>query len=324
MRKVIAVIGLKLLLCNALFAQQRPHYSQYLQNMSVLNAAVTGLNAGMDLRLGVRSQWQGLENAPKTGYVTFSTPISFGGDMANYRASDLGVTEPETKDDMFDYTASMPHHGLGILFLNDKVGPLNRVTANLTYAYHLAMGDRANLSVGVGLGVSRLGINTQALVFDEADDPVVGTSSAEINKYTPDLNAGLYFYTSNFYFGASMQQIIRNKIDFDGNFSTGKDVAHYFVTSGFKFWLNNDFSVTPSVMLKIVSPLPKAFDFNLKFAYRNTFWVGGGYRKNDAFFGNVGFNIANAVEVGYAYDYTTSELNTVSSGSHELTLRVLF
>ncbi|RZK16789.1 MAG: type IX secretion system membrane protein PorP/SprF, partial [Flavobacterium sp.] len=30
------------------------------------------------------------------------------------------------------------------------------------------------------------------------------------------------------------------------------------------------------------------------------------------------------VGVGYAYDYTTSELSTVSSGSHELTLRVLF
>lgn len=322
MKKVFVAIGL-LLMCCEVFAQQRPHYSQYLQNMSVLNPAVTGLNNGMDLRMGMRTQWQGFTDAPKTGYVTFSLPVSFGGDMANYRSSDLGVTEPETKDDMFDYTASMSHHSFGLLFLNDKTGPLNRVTGNLTYAYHLPIGDRANVSVGVGMGVNRMEINAQALVFDETDDPVVGTSG-EINKYTPDLNAGVYLYTSTLYVGVSMQQIIKNKIAFDGDFNIGKEVAHYFATAGYKFWINNDFSVTPSVMLKMVDPLPKAFDLNLKFAYRNTFWIGGGYRKNDAFFGNVGFNVANMVGIGYAYDYTTSELKAVSSGSHELSLRVLF
>lgn len=324
MRKTgLAILGLILLCHFNLMAQQRPHYSQYYQNMSVLNPAVTGLYTGMDFRMGLRSQWQGLENAPKTGYVTFSTPVSFGGDMANYRASDLGVTEPQTKDDVFDYTSAMSHHGMGILLLDDKTGPLNRVTANFTYAYHLAVGDVANLSIGVGIGVNRLGLNEQSLVFEETDDPVVGTS-AEINKYTPDLNAGLYFYTSTFYFGASMQQIIPNKMTFDGNYSTGKEVAHYFITSGFKFWVNNDVNITPSVMVKFVNPLPKAFDLNLKIGYRDNFWIGGGYRKNDAFFGSLGFNIAKMVGVGYTYDYTTSALSTVSSGSHELTLRVLF
>ncbi|MFN0292262.1 PorP/SprF family type IX secretion system membrane protein [Pedobacter helvus] len=322
MKKGIAFVWLTFILFGA-FAQQRPHYSQYLQNMSVINPAVTGLNSGADLRLGMRTQWQGLKDAPKTGYVTFSAPISFGGDMASYRSSDLGVTEPETKDDMVDYTASRPHHSFGAVFLNDRTGPLNRLTANLTYAYHLAIGDVTNLSFGIGVGVNRIGINAQSLVFDEADDPVVGTS-AEINKYTPDLNAGIYFYGSSFYIGGSMQQIIHNKFSFDGEFSVGKEVAHYFATAGYKFWINNDFSFTPSFMLKIVAPLPKTFDLNVKFAYQDTFWVGGGYRKNDAFFGNIGFNIARVVGIGYAFDYTTSELSTVSSGSHELTLRVLF
>lgn len=322
MKKLIFILLFTLVCCN-IYAQQRPHYSQYLQNMSVLNPAVTGINSGLDLRFGMRAQWQGLKDAPKTGYITFSSPVSFGGDMANYRSSDLGVTEPASKDDMFDYSSSMSHHSFGLLLLNDKTGPLSRTTGNLTYAYHLAIGDASNLSVGVGVGLNRIGVNAEALVFDEVDDPVVGTSS-QINKYTPDLNAGIYFYTSTLYFGVSAQQIIRNKIAFDGDFNIGKDVAHYFATAGYKFWINNDFSVTPSVMLKMVDPLPKAFDLNLKVAYRNSFWIGGGYRKNDAFFGNIGFNVANMVGLGYAYDYTTSELGSVSKGSHELSLRVLF
>lgn len=305
------------------FAQQRPHYSQYVQNMSVLNPAVTGMYSGKDLRLGLRSQWQGLENAPKTSYVSFSMPISFGGDMANYRSSDLGVTEPQTKDDSFDYTASMSHHSFGALFINDKAGPLNRITGNLTYAYHLGIGDRANLSVGVGLGVNRLGLDAQSLVFDEPGDPVTSTSG-QINKFTPDLNAGVYFYSADYYVGASMQQIIKNKLAFDGAFNTGKEVAHYFLTAGYKFWIGNDFSLTPSVMLKMINPLPKAFDLNMKLAYRNNFWIGAGYRKNDALFGSVGFNIAQLVGVSYTYDYTTSQLKTASSGSHEIVVRLLF
>lgn len=322
MRKPVLLIVLNLMLCTA-FAQQRPHYSQYVQNMSVLNPAVTGLNSGKDLRFGLRTQWQGLENAPKTSYVSFSMPVSFGGDMANYRSSDLGVTEPETRDDSFDYTASMSHHSFGALFINDKAGPLNRMTGNFTYAYHLALGDRANLSLGVGLGVNRLGLDAQSLIFDQPGDPVI-SNSGQINKFTPDLNAGVYLYAANYYIGASMQQILENKLAFDGDFNTGKEVVHYFLTGGYKFWIGNDFSLTPSVMLKMVSPLPKAFDLNLKFAYQDTFWVGGGYRKNDAFFGNVGFNIAKIVTVGYAYDYTTSQLRTASSGSHEISLRLLF
>jgi type IX secretion system PorP/SprF family membrane protein len=173
------------------------------------------------------------------------------------------------------------------------------------------------------MGVNRTGLNAQALNFDEPGDASVG-NSPEVNKITPDLNAGVYFYSTNFYIGASMQQILKNKLAFDGEFNTGKEVAHYFVTAGYQFWLNNDFSITPSVMLKSVNPLPKAFDMNFKVAYRNSFWIGGGYRKNDAFFGNIGFNVAQLVSVGYTYDYTTSQLKTISSGSHELTLRVLF
>jgi type IX secretion system PorP/SprF family membrane protein len=291
--------------------------------MSVLNPAVTGLNKGMDIRLGLRNQWQGLKDAPKTAYATFSTPVSFGGDMANYRSSDLGVVEPATKDEMYDYTASMSHHAFGVVFLNDKTGPLNRVTANLTYAYHLAIGDRSNLSVGVGLGGSRLGLNSSALIFEEEGDPTVG-GSGEINKFIPDLNAGIYFYTATFFAGASMQQVISNKLAFDGDFNTGKEVAHYFITVGNKFWLGNYFCLTPSIMLKMVNPLPKAFDANLKLTYNNKLWIAGGYRKNDAFFGTFGFSVANIVGLTYTYDYTTSKLNTVSTGSHELTLSVLF
>ena len=321
-KNIVAICGI--ILSNVMvYAQQRPHYSQYLENLSVINPAVTGAYNGIDLRLGIRSQWQGLKNAPKTGYLSFSTPFSLGGDMATYRGSDLGVKVSRSKDETYDYQASMSHHAIGLTFLSDKTGALSRVTGNITYAYHIAVGDAANLSVGLGAGLSKLGLDAQSLIFEEGDDPVIGMSNV-INKYTPDLNVGVYFYGARYYFGAAMQQVIRNRLDFDGNINVGKEVPHYFITTGYTFWLNNDFSFTPSLMLKIVNPLPRAFDLNAKVSYRETFWLSSGYRKNDAFFAGFGFNVSEIVGINYVFDRTVSELNTVSSGSHELTLRVIF
>ncbi len=37
----------------------------------------------------------------------------------------------------------------------------------------------------------------------------------------------------------------------------------------------------------------------------------------------ISMNISNTLNVGYAYDYTTSNLNTVSKGTHEIMIGFL-
>jgi hypothetical protein len=75
-------------------------------------------------------------------------------------------------------------------------------------------------------------------------------------------------------------------------------------------------------LLKIVTPVPASVDVNLKLAYKDRFWVGGSYRKDDAFAGMAGFNVGSFMNIGYSYDLTTSGLNTVSNGSHEIVLGI--
>ena len=65
------------------------------------------------------------------------------------------------------------------------------------------------------------------------------------------------------------------------------------------------------------------FDLNMKFQYQDYFWFGGGYRYQDGFSGMFGLNISNTFNLGYSYDFTTSQLNTVSRGSHEILLGFL-
>jgi type IX secretion system PorP/SprF family membrane protein len=95
-----------------------------------------------------------------------------------------------------------------------------------------------------------------------------------------------------------------------------------FISAGYKVYLGDDFAAMPSAMVKIVSPVPASIDVNMKLAYRDKFWMGASYRKDDAFSAMAGFNVGSFMNLGYSYDFTTSGLNTVSNGSHEIVLGV--
>ena len=84
-----------------------------------------------------------------------------------------------------------------------------------------------------------------------------------------------------------------------------------------------DFNFTPSIVVKYVSPIPVQVDFNAKLQYMDLAWVGASYRTEDGFAAMLGINISNAINIGYSYDYTTSVLNTISKGTHEINVGFL-
>ncbi|WP_026063297.1 PorP/SprF family type IX secretion system membrane protein [Pedobacter arcticus] len=311
-----------LLLANSIFAQQRPYYTQYLQNMEIINPALTGMYKAVNVKMGFRNQWIGIKDAPKTAYLTASIPLNLDGSPLIAGSADYGIEEPYTRSDKDSYYSSDNHHGIGLSFINDNTGPINRTTANLTYAYHLLLGDIANLSFGVGAGMSRIGLNTTGLVFEDPNDPVV--TNGEIINWTPDVNLGFYLYGSQFFFGGSIQQVVKEKLSFNDISDKSAEVSHYFLTGGYRFFVGEDISFTPSIMAKYVAPFPLSYDLNLKVAFRNNFWIGGSFRKKDAFSVLAGFSINKMLDAGYAFDHSISTIKTITSGSHEFVLGIKF
>lgn len=310
-----------ILISNRGLAQQKPQYTQYMQNMQVINPALSGIYHGIYVKAASRNQWLGLESAPKTNYITVSAPLNIDKDMLTAGSADFGIEDVGTKDERDSYYASENHHGVGMMVLDDRTGSLSRASVNLTYAYHIALGDMANLSLGVGAGIGRISLNVQDLRFEDGFEPLIAQGNSI--RWSPDVNAGVYLYGANFFAGASMQQIMKQKVSFAQDYQSD-EVPHYFFTVGYRFWLGQDLSVMPSVMLKYVEPLPSSMDLNLKLAFRNNVWLGGSYRKKDAFSAIFGFTVSKIFDVGYAYDFTQSELRTVSNGTHELVLGVKF
>lgn len=306
------------------FAQQRPQYTQYVFNNFLLNPAVAGIENYTDAKLGYRSQWTGLQGAPVTSYFSINAPLGqdfLQGDATAFPAS--GGENPSSRLFTQYYRAAEPHHGIGFAIVSDKAGPITQTNIDASYAYHLGLTDQLNLAVGVQAGVSHINLNTDMITLETQNDPAL--NNINNNQWKPDLGVGLWAYSSRFYFGVSVQQILpQNLYITTGNTANqSKTVPHYFATGGYKIFLSDDVTLLPSALLKFIDPAPVTFDINMKLSFRDRFWFGGSFRKGDSYSVLAGFNLSSVINVGYSYDVTTSALRTVSNGSHEVVLGIL-
>lgn len=321
MRKNIYITLALVLLNIVALAQQRPQYTQYIFNNYLLNPAISGIENYTDVKVGYRKQWVGINDAPQTSFVSANWKLGDDYLWKNPLSLPDKGGNPMSRNYMQNYTASPSHHGMGIIAVLDKVGPISRLDANITYAYHLQMANQLNLSVGVAAGLTRIGFDVSSLQFQESEiEPA--TRNAIESQVKPDLGLGIWLYGARFFAGASVQQILSQKLKFvnDPGFNLGKEVPHFFITTGYRFFVSEEISATPSVMFKKVSPTPVSIDVNMKMSFKDRFWIGGSYRKDDSFAALAGVNISKLINLTYSYDFVTSDLNRVTNGSHEIVL----
>lgn len=308
-------------------AQQRPYYTQYIMNNYIINPAVAGIENYWDVKASHRMQWVGLQDAPVTTYLTIHGPLK----KSNYERESPTTfrargENPRGEAYWRDYTAADPHAGVGFTIINDKTGPLNRFAAYGTYAYHVGLSPKTNLSAGVSVGMTNVSLDASKLDFGAITvDPAVG-SSGVINRLKPDVSAGLWLYSKDYFVGLSAQQIIPQNVSFSDNtvsLTGGKLIPHLFLSAGYRMQLSDDVTFLPSMLIRYISPLPVGYDVNAKFQYQDIMWLGASYRYNDGFAAMLGVNLNHSINIGYSYDIQTSKLNTVSRGTHEILIGFL-
>lgn len=308
------------------FAQQLPHYTQYILNNYIINPAIAGIENYTDVKISHRHQWVGIDGAPVTTYLTIQSPLKKS-DYERETATGFHASgeNPRGKAYWQEYTKAEPHAGIGLTILNDRTGPLNRFAAYGTFAYHLGISPRTSISAGISAGIKNTTLNADKLSFDVPVDPAVA-GSGYLNRLSPDINAGIWLYSADYFAGLSAQNIIPTRLKFAEDtvkLVGGRLVPHLFLTAGYKYFLTDDITFLPSGLLKYIASTPISFDINAKFQYRDFMWLGGSYRYQDSFAAMVGINISNTINIGYSYDITTSRLNTVSNGSHEIVVGFL-
>jgi type IX secretion system PorP/SprF family membrane protein len=325
MKKTTTILFCLLLFTSA-FAQQKPHYTQYILNNYILNPALSGIENYTDLKISGRDQWSGLNGAPQTFYLSIHAPIGKQDYKTTSTSYSVPGENPRGNQYWQNYEASAPHHGVGLSIVNDKTGNISRFNANVSYAYHLGLSPTMNLAAGFAAGIGKISYDRSKATPTSGADPVLGNNNAIFTKISPDLSAGLWLYTGDYFVGVSAQQIIPQKLQTNAaDNNEGKLLPHFFATAGYRFLLSEDINAIPSFMLKYIpgSPTPPQADVNIKLQYRDLLWVGGSYRVDNGFAAMLGLNVGNTFNIGYAYDFTVTPINTASHGTHEVIIGFL-
>jgi type IX secretion system PorP/SprF family membrane protein len=327
MRKLIFLICIGVNLNAA--AQQKPHFTQYILNNYVLNPAVTGIENYTDIKLSYRNQWTGIEGSPVTTYVSAHGPIG----KPNYKTAptsfDVPGENPRGRSYVEDYTTGSPHHGVGLIVMNDKAGYINRFSAYGTYAFHKPLSAKLTLSAGLMAGITSISLDRSKIVWGNLDpnDPAIGYDNGELKKVRPEIGTGMWFYGPDFYVGSALLNLIPNKQRFVTNDKYGTfNEPTWIGTAGYRFFLSDDVTLLPSAMVQYVLPNFE-YHFNAKAQYQDKLWIGASYRPSDqlgGFAAMAGVNISNTFNISYAYDAsTTSRLRTYTRNTHEIMLGFL-
>lgn len=296
-------------------AQQRPQYTQYVTNNYLANPAVGGIEPYADLRMGYRTQWSGLEGAPKTFYASLHGSLGYTSNSPKETKSRYGFSQRNK------YKRAVPHHGLGATVQVDEAGLLKISSFGLSYSYHQPLNRYLTLASGISGGLTQFGISSQKAKAFDAGDPYLN-KLANSSKF--DLGVGLWLYSPDFYVGLSGLQLLRNGDDFDngGQPTTPhmRQQPHFYGTAGIRLQPNRYLAIIPSVMVKMTETTDPSIDLNMRALYAQRIWAGVSYRHEDAVAVMAGLNVSHLLDVGYSYDVTTSDLNKVSAGSHEVTV----
>jgi len=300
----------------AAFAQQRPQFSQYMQNNFLINPAVAGIEPYTDVHTGYRSQWIGVEGAPVSMYASLHTPLG----SSNYvpssgsRAGRGNTYQSTPKTNQ--YAAVRPHHGIGAMAQADKAGALRISTLMASYAYHLPLSRKLNLASGISSGITQFNLNKEGLVLRTPDDPFIAGDNYNRTKW--ELSVGLWLYSKNFSVGLSGGQLLKSQKDVTAGSLHAALLPQYTLTGGYRLELNRRTIVIPSMMVKMAQGGQTAIDVNLKSIYGERFWGGVSYRHKDALALMAGVYVTHFLDVSYSYDFALTKMNRVSANTHEV------
>ena len=283
-------------------AQQDPQFTQWMHNKLIYNPGYAGTSGGICGVLQVRQQWASFTGAPVS--------ISFAGD-GKLTGIPLGV---------------------GLTFINDKIGPMSTNFVRIGGSYLIKAGAKGTLGLGLDLGLMQKSISATWIVPEpgKVDNYIPGAyeqlSNPTLNKASFDVGFGAFYnQPGRFYVGLSSTHLPAQSI---GTGSVNFQVSrHFYFMTGYAFDINPRNQLIPNIKYK--SDLAAgALDINLTYMYDKKFWGGATFRMNDAMAILLGYQHqlqgTTTIKGGLSYDFVLSKIKGYTSGTYELFLGACF
>lgn len=289
-RIVYGLMVLLVPLCTSVKAQHNIVYSQYIFNGLLINPAYAGSHVQMSATLNYRNQWINFEGAPKT--------------------ASFGIHSAFNKEKV----------GLGLLTTSDNIGSYTNTGVFASYAYRIKMiRNNGVLAMGVQGGVHNFKADFSELTLKADQDPIF---NGYFNEFRPNFGGGIFYYDDKFFAGFSVPVILKHADFFKGSFEQLTLPRFYYLNIGTIMPLDRmeKVKVNPSFLLRLQDGTPLSADFNLNIIFYDLISIGTSYRTGDAVVGFLNFKLSEKFAFAYSYDYTLSDINQYSRGTHEFTL----
>lgn len=279
------------------------------------NPGAAGDTDNIRLRGGMRAQWMGIDNAPRTFVACADSPFKLLGRK----------------------------WGAGAVVQQESYGLFRNLTASLQLAFKQRIKPlRGDLTVGIQVGALNQRFQGSEIYIPDDDDYHTSTDEAlpdrDLSGTALDMGIGAYFVHPRFKAGVALLHATSPTVTFsdeqggtggssstsagsDGDLSAKKYQFQaprtvVFTAEGNIKIKNTLFEVIPSLLVR------SDFTFTdvaatARVRWRKMFSAGLGYRHNDAVSLMLGAEI-KGIFVGYSYDYHISEISKASSGSHEI------
>ena len=284
MKKLLCLV---FLLPFVIYSQQESYYSLYNYNMQVINPAYAGAEADLLFSFINRSQWESLDDSPKT--MAFS--------LSSKRKNNVGF---------------------GLSVVSDKVFVEKQTFAYLDFSYLLDMGKTK-----IFLGLKGGGNFYRASSLDVEDyNLTIDPAQGELSIFNPNVGAGLYIKNKIYWFSVSIPRLFNVKRNDDLSLGA-KDRVHSYVGGGFDLPISKSLTFKPMIMLRKVKSLPLSKDIGGFLSILNKFDIGISHRSNSSFSAMTLVKISKRLDIGYAYESpTNNSLLNQSIKTNEFFLRI--
>lgn len=285
-----------------LYAQYDAPIGQYMFMPASYNPAAVGDGDLMRVYGSHRMDFTGIQDAPMTTVVSFSSPFVIG----------------------------KTRHGAGVKFINDRFGLFSNQGFYVDYAYKLALGNGV-LSIGVDLGLMNVSFAMDSVdlgagqddYHTETDEALPQVSGGGSEKGASgmgfDMGVGVYYSASSWWLGASYAHLTQPSLELDDRTDFAVKGMVY-LAGGYNWQLKNrDWMLMPSMMVQTDF---RGWDVNVSMLaqVQNRFRFGLGYRIAGSVNVILGMDIINGLQLGYTYELPANGLIRESYGSHEVYL----
>ena len=271
-----------------LYAQQDPVYNQYMNNLLTVQPAYAGMSGYVNATGLSRIQWVGFDGAPRTNTFTLQGP---------FRKYNVG---------------------LGLSIINDRFGPVRQNGLYVDYSYRVLLNDDQYFSFGMKGGFNRYEALLTDLSVHDPNDPV---TAFDINKkYLPNFGVGVMWHADNFFLGASVPKIFRNKINSNSGETVYQEEMNFYFMGGYVLEVADNVKIKPTFLARWSQYTPAIVDLSVNALFLERVWIGVTYRLKNSY--GLLFQIfaTSQVKIGYAYDLTSFSPSQYNAGTHEFML----